>query len=388
VADKPVDPKKQFLQAEHDAMLEKIRQSKGQESSPLLGPDGQPIVKDKDGKPKPEGIVTPGEMGAPASQEEFDELLAKQRQQEREKRDALGKQLQKAFEDNKEFGLVAGHLLTAYRLLFWLMSEAMTHEGVTKDMINHLSDSCRASAMNQGYSLQELIGTIRGNLVPMLNGRMQYYSRKQKARQAKIKQIEKRIGAKGVALPCLSMERMFKDKDGNLSGFRPGSIMLVHGSPLAITYALAACAKSHKEKNNGESWFLQRVNEKDEHDYITFMPCKWWKHKAQSYKELEETLEPIRKSGAVLVLIDQLDLLHPHDGTLQSQSRAGAKALGNLYQWATENCVCFIIGDVVGDDVTVPPEAYSPLPHLPVALRNVEGEQKLVIGNDVMDIDL
>lgn len=389
--ERPVDPLKAYRRAEHDAMLDQIRKSKGQAVSNLVGADGNPLIKDVSGKPKPEGIVVPGELGKPADQQEFNDLMAKQQETERLRREELGEKLKKKFEEDKQFGVVAGQILTAWRLLFWLMNESLTFEGVSQDMINHLSDASRASALSHGYSLSELVGMIRNTTIPTIMTRLQYYSQRQKERQVRIKQIQKRIGANGVALPCNTLESMFRDKQGNLTGFHPGKIIILHGVRRAIKLALDSCARSHKEKNDGNTYYLRCEDaegfEYKIEDYITYMASNWWKAKADNYNMLEETLEPIRISKTVLVVIEELGEFNSHDGTLKDQARSGLRSLGNLYQWADENHVCFIIGDVIPDGVFVPPEAYSPIPHCAVAVRKVGDEEKLIIGTDILELN-
>lgn len=413
--DKPVDPKTEILRAEHDAMIGEIRKSLGQTVSSIVGADGKPIIKDDSGKPKPEGIVVPGteEMS------DRERAIMAQKESAAKRRQALSDAISKKCEEDQSFAILTGQALLGWRFLRWLSDEMLTFENVSPDMVDYIHMSCRASSTSQGFSLAELISTLRTSTVPLLTSKLQYYSNLQRARNERIKRIKKRIDKRGVALPCQTLVDMFKDQ-----GFHPGKAIILHGERPAIKLALDACVRTHFEKNGGESYYLSSSEEmSDDREHIRainalfstctgdlpssnsvptvtevagddtthYMPLNWWSGKAMKITDLEEVLSPVKDSQAILMVVEALEdfVARGEADSLRAEDEAKlrARAMGNLYQWINENQVCLIIGDVISRGTAVPPDAYKPLPHCAVAISELpDGSKKLVIGNDVLEI--
>jgi hypothetical protein len=400
--DKPIDPKTEMLRVEHDAMIGEIRKSLGQTVSSIVGADGKPIVKDDSGKPKPEGIVVPGteEMS------ERERAITAQKEAAAKRRQALSDAISKKCEEDPAFAVLAGQVLLGWRLIRWLSDEMLTFENVSPDMVDYIHMSCRASSISHGFSLAELISTLRSSTVPLLTSKLQHYSDLQRARNERIKRIRKRIDKRGVALPCQTLTDMFKE-----TGFHPGKAIILHGERPAIRLALDACVRTHFEKNGGESYYLSSSNalfstctgglpSSNSVPTVTevagdaaahYMPLSWWSGKAMKITDLEEVLSPVKDSQAILMVVEALEdfVAKGEADSLRTEDEAKlrARAMGNLYQWINENQVCLIIGDVISRGTAVPPDAYKPLPHCAVDISELpDGSKRLVIGNDVLEI--
>jgi len=358
---KEQDPLFQARRREHDALINAAAKAQGKDPSGIVGPDGKALEADEQERKK-----------------QFEEHVKQEQEQARQRRAAMAEAVEKKMREDARFAKASAHILNTWRMLFWLLNEAGTIEGVTVDMINHASDACRASVVAQGYSMREVVSTLKNSTVPFLNDRMQVYADVQRRRKAKIKQIEKRLGGKGIKLPCHSLETLFE------GGFRPGTTLVLHGIGEAVRAACKACARSHAAGNAGEPYYLS-VDDGVSLPSGAVMPLSWWKDAADSYNQLSDVLEPALKANAVLVIVEDIEQLRPHENTPDSVMEAKARSLGLLYQWARDNLMCVIAGDCIGPGVEVADNSYGQLSHCAVALDKAGEEQKLVIGNCCLD---
>jgi hypothetical protein len=388
MTDRPQEltPEERAIAAEGQALEAEVRKLKGEEKKEpgLLGPDGQPIEE------KPEGIVTT-EDDAKKLQKEAIKAARKRIEENTEKIKAI---LEK--EDTARMASEA--VLCAWRLLFFSLNDLGTFEGMTNDMLEQISNSMRAAAMQGGINVHELRHALLGGkrklkdgrqefgVVRYLKQRIEYYAAASRRRQTALKQIRRRIGDKGIALPCHSLRNLFK----NEPYFTAGRIIILRGEERAVRMALRHCAFEHQTKNRGEPFYLSSGRDKQEWDAaFTVMPLKWWQNAADSDHRLMETFKPVVESNSMLLVMEGLThLWTPEDWSKKPDWERRARALGKLYQWAVENLVAVIVGDFVETGEEVEERSYGGLSHVPVATGRPEGsdEECLLVGGDPLPL--
>jgi len=362
-------PLERAVQAEGLGMLDKIKKLKEEAGdSPILGEDGKPINTEKAVKP-------PGE-----DDQEALEKQALQRQKEVKARiEANAKKLSEIMEKDPRATLCATTIHASWQLLYWAMNELMTVEELNNELIQQLSDHLRASAMSQGFDVGTLRGKLLNTCMPFLQDRIAHYAAEKKKRNAKIRQIEKRVGKKGIALPCHSLRALFEEKPFNI-----GNMIVLHGKKEAVRGALQLCAMHHMKENFGHPFYLSTEEKPDQPRNPTVMAAKWWVGKAENMKHLEEVLQPVvDKEHAVMLLVEDADKLWETDERLRDKRHVKIKATARLYQWAYENQVAVILGDVSED---FDEKIYGDLPRCAVALTVLDEKPHMVIGSDTIAV--
>lgn len=361
-------PLERATQAEGMAMLDKLQKLKAEAgASPLVGEDGKPLETEKSVKP-------PGET----DQEEAEMLKRKREIQKRIEENAA--RLSQIMETNPRAAKCATTIHAAWQTLYWGMNELLTIEELDNELVQQMSDHLRAAAMSKGFDVGVLISKLRNTCVPFMMDRAAFYMQEQKKRKAKIKQIEKRVGKKGIALPCQSLRALFEEKPFNI-----GNMFVLHGKPDAVRAALKLCARHHMKENFGHPYYLSTEEKPQQPKNPTVMAAKWWVGKAENIRALEEVLHPIvEKEHSVLLLVEDADKLWEKDERGRDKTHLKVKATARLYQWAFENQVAVILGDV-SDPFNE--KIYGDLPRCAVALAELDEKPHVVIGSDTVPIE-
>ena len=269
-----------------------------------------------------------------------------------------------------------------WQLLYWTMNDLLTIEGMTDELVQQLSDHLRTSAMSKGFDVGELLTKIRTSCVPFIQERVSYYAQEKRKRDVKIKEVERRTGKKGIALPCQSLRALFEED----APFNIGGMLVLHGKPDAVRAALKLCARHHMKENLGHPFYLSTEEKPAQPTNLTVMPLKWWAGKAHAIVELEETLQPVvDKPHAILLVVEDANKLWEVDDRDRAREHVKVKATARLYQWAYTNQVAVILGDA---SESLDEKIYGELPRCKVALADLDGKQHVVIGNDTIALDL
>lgn len=353
------------------AMLNKLQEIKREAGeSVILGANGKPIEMERSIKP-------PGE-GEQLSQEDIQKKVT---QLAKERVDTNANRLSEIIKNNPHAAQCAATVHAAWQLLYWAMNDILTIAEMDNDLVQQLSDHLRISAMNTGFDVNQLVAKIQGTCVPFMRDRISYYAQEKRRRDVKIKEIEKRMGKKGIALPCRSLQALFaEDKPFNL-----GNILVLHGDLAAVRAALKLCTRHHMQENSGHPFYLSVEEKPVQPKNPTVMPVQWWAGKARVIAELEEMLQPVVDTqNAVLMLVEDVNKLWETDERDRSKDHVKVKAIARLYQWAFTNQVAVIVGDV-GESFNS--DLYGELPYCKVLLTELDGKPHVVMGNDTIALE-
>lgn len=371
VSPEDLTPLEKAIQNEGMAMLDKVQELKREAGeSIILGEDGKPIKTEKSIKP-------PGD-----DQLSHEEIKNKAMEDARLRVERNAKRLSDIMESNPHAAQCATTIHAAWQLLYWVMNDLLTIPELSDELVQQLADHLRAAAMHKGYSVNELLSKLKNTCIPFMHDRISYYAQEKRRRDVKIKEVEKRMGSAGIALPCQSLRSLFKDKEI----LRPGGMLVLHGRPEALRIALRLCARYHIDKNSGHPFYLSteerpETSRKD----LSVMPIKWWQGKASSIVEMEETLRPVVDSRhTVLLLVEDANKLWVADERERSADHLKVKATARLYQWAYNNQVAVILGDA-GEFFNE--QLYGDLPTCKVALAELDCKSHITIGNDVIAVE-
>jgi hypothetical protein len=348
------------------AMIDKLQEMKREAGeSIILGEDGKPIKTEKSIKP-------PGEEELNLRQKAMQDVKARvERNAER---------LSEIMQTNMHAAQCATTIHAAWQLLYWALNDLLTIRELDNELVQQLSDHLRASAMSTGYDVNTLMAKIRNTCVPFMHERIAYYAQEKRKRDEKIKEIEKRMGKKGIALPCLSLCALFEEG----KPFSPGGMLVLHGKPAAVRAALKLCIRHHIKENAGHPFYLSTEEKPVQPKNPTVMPLQWWVGKARSIVEMEDTLQHVvDKQNTVLLAVEDVDRLWETDERERSKEHIKVKATARLYQWAYTNQVAVIVGDA---SEAFNEKIYGGLPHCAVALTELDGKPHVVIGNDTLEL--
>jgi hypothetical protein len=214
-----------------------------------------------------------------------------------------------------------------------------------------------------------------------MHERVSYYAQEKRKRDVKIKEIEKRMGKKGIALPCQSLRALFEEG----RSFSIGSMLVLHGRPDAVRAALKLCVRHHMQENFGHPFYLSTEEKPVQPKNPTVMPLQWWAGKARSIAEMEEVLQPVvEKHHSILLAVEDADRLWTTDERGRPKEHIKVKATARLYQWAYTNQVAVILGDV---SEPFNEKIYGDLPRCKVALAELDGKPHVVVGNDTIALE-
>ena len=323
--DEELTPKEKIIQNEGDAMSNALR---GSTSSPLVGPDGQPLEK---------ALAPPGEDGVDPAEEARRRQVAERVQMVEEAQKLL---LELSAKDEVLTNCMAV-MLVAHRLIYWAKIEMASREDVTDLLMDFAERFQRAKAYGErpeGYWLSNMRGSVLDHVVPFLTERIQYYSDARRVRDMRLKKVYKKMGGrKTLSLP-LHVQYKFE------RGFRPGDVLVVHG-PNAKT-AVQKCGKEHRMHDRGRVYCLSLKDAHEENDYAdVLMPAGWWKNAAASLNKLDETLNPVADDECALLIIERLDDLMLDSEKHKAPMERKVMALTRVYAWARENSVAVIAAD-------------------------------------------
>jgi hypothetical protein len=380
-------PEERAVAAEGLSLEAEVKRIKGEEQKEpgLLGPDGKPLDE------KPEGIVTTED----SAEEQMRQAIAVRRKHIEEN----SKKINEILDKHDTARMASEAVLCAWKLLFFSINDLGTFKGMTNDMLEQVSNSMRAVAMQGGINVHELRHALLGGkkklkdgrkefgVVPYLKSRIEYYAAASRKRKAAIKEVQRRIGDKGIALPCHTLREIFKEEPY----FTAGRMLVLRGEERAVRMALRHCAFEHQTKNGGEPFYLSSARGQQEWDAaFKIMPLKWWDNAADTDHRLMETFQPVVDSKSVLLVMEGLThLWAPEEWDAKKPDwERKARALGKLYQWATENLVAVIVGDFVDPGEEVEERTYGGLPHVNVTIGRPGGsdEESLLIGSDVLPL--
>jgi hypothetical protein len=359
MADKPLTPQELSLRSEGESLLRMIVKDK---APVVVGADGQPIAS------KP--VVSEGISNTDRAK--MAEEAKRRIKENAEKLTAL-------MASNPTVKDCAESLLQAWRMVYWLSMELGSCEEMKTELITQLSDSMRASAISQGFSVADLVADLKHRVVPFMQHRVKHYKAEQGKRQRKLDEINRGLRGKGIALPCQSLRALFPE-----TPFSPGNTLILHGPREAVREALKLCSAEHLKRNGGRPYYLSFVEGEASGEWAhVVMPPAWWRDGASEPAKLESVLQPVLDEGAALVLVENLEMLSPlHPNTPQARK---ARALGRLHQWAFEHLSAVIAGDVTDEDA-LDVRVYGALPHVAVSIQEMDGKRQLAIGNDFLEI--
>jgi hypothetical protein len=357
---KPLTPQELALQSEGESLLQKLTKDK---PPVIVGADGQPVQS------KP--AVVEGALGA-----EQAKAIEETKRKIKENADKLNELI----DSDKNVRDCSTAMLHAWRLLYWLSMELGSTEEMKSELITQLSDSMRASALSQGFSVADLVAGLKHRVIPFMQERVRHYTAEQTRRKKKLEAINRGLRGKGLALPCQSLKALFPKEPF----FSPGDMLVLHGAQEAVRAALKACSTEHLTHNGGKPYYLSAVEGEAAGEWAhVIMPPAWWRDGASEVVKLEGVLQPVLDEGAAMVLVENLEMLSPlHPNTPQARK---ARALGRLRQWGFEHMSAIIVGDVTDEDA-LDLRVYGALPHVAVAVQELDGKRQLVIGNDVLEI--
>lgn len=385
-----LSPEELIVAAEGQALEGKVKKLRGIE-------DNQSRILDSSGKPIEYPVIEEKAVSLESTEKEnYKRAMEMARSKVKENADTLTKIL----DSNPEVKAGAVTVLTAYKLLFFALNDiGASSKEMTEELLMQLSDSMRAAAVHGGVDVYNLRHDILGKKVkdpltnkmvelgvlPYLKDRIEYYAQNSRKRKAAINQVHKRIGNKGIALPCYSLTDLYNEKPF----FTAGCMIVIHGEERAVRMALRHCAFRHQTVNGANPYYLSADREKQNWDAaFTVMHQKWWRNAAKSDHDLIETFQPIVDSSSVLLLMEGLTYLLDPDKPVDigDDWQRKAKALSKLYQWAVENLVAAIVGDFVEGDVDE--RTYGKIPHIAVKIAkvNADEQESLFIGNDKLPL--
>lgn len=337
-----LSPKEKLLQVEGEALLRAVAAQQGKPQSIIAGPDGHPL---------------PSTTPAPNPLEQAEKL-----QNERH---------QKIEEASQRLGEIVAHdesamraceiMLVAHKLITWAKMELGQADGVSDEIIEYAERFMRAKAYGgKGFDIRSLHAQTRDFAVKYLKERMMYYAQVSKERQARLHNIQRRLGKKGIALPKPLSDKFEK-------GFMPGKLLVLHGSADAVRLAAQSCSLWHKSVDKAKVYYLSNQQGETSGDWATtVMPPSWWKGCGTALVKLYEALDPVVKDECMLLVVEEMESLMLIAETGQTPQERRSLILKRLYQWAVETQTAVIVGDVTDQDI--PSESrYGSLPNVKVS---------------------
>ncbi len=345
-------------------MLKELAKAQPQQSA-IVGVDGQPI----DQKP----VIDPVEAAANYQKD----MLAKQRKQVDEYHHQMGE----LTKDDPDAMDLSGVMLLCHRMIHWAKSELYGHCGATTDLIEFMDRYMREAAGGQrGFTLKQLIVQMKQEAVPLADKFYRRWEAQRTRRLHKLKKIAQNLEDEGVYLPTVGMRAAMEGI------FKPGELIVIHGERQPVSATIRHIITSQSERVVGSIYRLSYHEQTDEtpNPHIIALPMTWWKDAAKHIKSLYEVLKPVVENTAALVTVDDLETLYTGAAGDAPSHMRKQLSLSRLYQWARENYVAVIVGDVVTlDDLDT--RLYGPIKHFGATSVELDGVVSLFINAEPVE---
>lgn len=370
-------PQELALKKEGEKLLKVITQQT--QSKAVLGPDGMPVEQ----QPVPPGITVQKDPEAEKKAvEDINKRIAEQAgkavERKRQEIEEITVRLKEIMASNSHVSACMEAMLVAHRIIAWCKTEMeFCDERVGGKETYYAETIMQRKAYNDPFDITKLSFDTRANVVGLIELKKKEYMARSFSRRNKLKKLLKRMGKAGISFPCESMRKPFK-KGGLLAG-----VVVVHGEKEAVLKTLSLCSAAHQEKDGGKVTYLA-VDARKASEFEIVMPLPWWKGCASNFCRMNKTLATVVNSPTLLVVAEDLLSFGGDDLALPELQRR-PYLLSALSQWAVENCVAVIVGDV-GGPLDVDETFYGGLPHWPASIQ-VQGDKKyLLIGKDPFPI--
>lgn len=355
-----------LLRAEGEAMLASIAPpANAEKPTGLVGVDGDPLSK----KDQDTSKVTLSPQAA-AQQRERDI-------QARRVRSANA--MTKIFEADEEGAKVHDIVYLAHQILFWSRMELSTNSDISDEMIEDLEYMMQWKIYRdaKNFNFKTLVSRLKNTAVGHLKHFERKYSDMGRVIAMKRKTIAKRIGTEGINLPE-NTKKLFTRP------FSPGNMLILRGD-----FKSNLAAASYITRNAGDAVspvFVATDETKlrgvqyGDHQF----PATWWVNAASEMDKLDETFKPVLDAEALLLVVEDADLLYTTDSSNQisDQDERKAFAIKRIYQWCVDNMVAVILCDNDTEPVRVP----RPYGFIPYAQTLLTGST-LTIGADSIKLE-
>ena len=369
----PLSPQeaKTIIDGEHMLNFIKEQKEKEQGGPAILGSDGKPMEKPAVKE------LTPEEQARKVKEE--NELKAYR--MAKAKVEASAAQLKELFKEHPDAQTCANLIQHFWMGLFWGLNQIQTYVGMTNELVQHLSDASRVNAMQAQVPIPQLAAAIKNKSLPFMLQISREYEAEQTRRRAKLVKAMTRM-PNGITVPVPQIKELFpkfKYKEEEKQIFFLEHLLVLHGPIDAVSKAVRVCSKLHKDKDEGLPYFLSSnpvVTHEDQEAAGVVMPISWWQNKAVTDETLANTLAPIVKTSAMLVVIEDLGALLTRDEKISAEE-CRLQALARLYSWSYTYQMAVIVGDeVTGDEQP----NYGKVSHMSVHFND---KKNLVFGDSV-----
>ena len=370
---KSLSPQEAKTVIDGERMLNAIQKQKEKEQ-------GGPAILGSDGKPMEKPAVkelTPEEQ----ARKDKEEAELKAYRMAKAKVEANATQLKEIFKEHPDAQTCANLIQHFWMGLFWGLNQIQTYVGMTNELVQHLSDASRINAMQAQVPIPQLAAAIKNKSLPFMLQLSREYEAEQNRRRAKLTKAITRM-PNGITVPVPQIKELFhkfKFKEEEKQIFFLEHLLVLHGSVDAVGKAVRVCSKLHKDKDEGLPYFLSCnpiVTHEDQQASGVVMPLSWWQNKAVNDEMLADTLAPIVKTSAMLVVVENLGTLLTRDEKT-SAAECRLQALARLYSWSYTHQMAVIVGDEVANDEQ---PNYGKVPHMSVHFND---KKNLVFGDSV-----
>jgi hypothetical protein len=366
MSDQKLDPKEVALVNEGESLL-KAAQAQKAASSPILGPDGTPMIATEGGKAAP--VMAP--------QMSLQEMMQRYRDAREKRILKNSRELKRIFEHDAEASRVRDVMYLCHQLLYWGRMELSGHDEIDDEMLDDMDEIIKSSILSnaKGYNLKQVTMRMQTLGLKYLKEFIRKYEDMGKVRKFKIDKVFKKLGEKGITLPSKKMT------DACGTSFMPGKVCMLVGAPEATRAMLDLVQKSHIEKDGGKVYRLSTMLDENglaKSENVITMASAWWRNCCVDLKKRDETLGPIVDSSAFMVLVEDLESLYVTDDKNLNPIERKSYALKRMYQWAVENLVAVVIADNPAEDL-YDPKMYGFIPAVFVKLK---GSNVLEVNRD------
>lgn len=335
--------------------------------SGIVGPDGQPIDK------KP--AIDPAEAAAQFQKD----MVAKQKAMA----DEFHKRMKAFTEEDRDAMDLSGIMLLCYRMIDWAKSELFGHCGAKTDLIEYIDRYMKAAAGGKrGFTLKQLIVQMKQEAIPLADKFYRTWEAHRTRRTNKLRKIASNLEADGVFLPTPKMRKVMEGI------FKPGELVVLHGERGPVLSAILHMVGNQLHNTVGSIYRLSDVDTRNgtTNNSIVSLPPKWWKNSASHIRSLYEALKPVVEDASALVFVEDLELMYCEDPDQMPSHMRRQLALSRLYQWARENYVAVVVGDVVTPE-TFDAKLYGPMPHFGVTTFTLDGVESIFIDGEAVEVN-
>lgn len=303
--------KEQLRAAQEAKMLAMIRKDKEAGKLPIFNAQGEPLSNP-------------------------DEIWERKQQLEREKLDALDKEVKALLDTDEGLTETAQGIRLAYQMLFWLLSEAASHDGVRAEHMDYISRMTRQAAMGNPTDAETIRGQIKQFVLPMMlerDKRMRAYAQK---RVNHLSGLNKEFLTKGLVVGPL-MEEPVKIQ---------APLIIFFGKPDAVTEATKQIVAFHKKTYNLKPVVLATSADAFSSEDATVLPLMWYREACSRPGGLGGVLSSLLDMKASLLVTENA-------AKLQDSGTNTLHSVAELARWLKHNFVFGAIGVADEEDVAM-----------------------------------